>query len=67
MQTLHVNMLGYSLGYAGGRFVGFLEIQIHVSWPSYRNNTFIPHLLVDVVVVSHCHSSQQQEEKMKKT
>jgi len=44
----------------------FVEIQIHVPWPSYRNNIFILCLLMIVVVVSHHHSLQQQQEKMTK-
>ncbi len=59
-------VIKYSLGCVGGRFVAFLEIQIHAPWPSYRNNIFILHLLVATVVVSHCHSLQRQQEKTTK-
>jgi hypothetical protein len=59
-------VIKYSLGYVGGRFTSFLEIQIHAPWPSFRDNTFVICSLVDVVVISHLHSLQQQEEKMTK-
>jgi hypothetical protein len=49
-----------------GRFAGYLKIQIHVPWPSYHNNTFVLCFLVAALVVSHCHSLQQQQEKTTK-
>ncbi len=56
-------IIKYSPSYAGGRFVGFLEIQIHAPRLSYRNNTFILCLFVAIVVLSHHHFLQQQQEK----
>jgi hypothetical protein len=59
-------VIKYSPGYVGGRFVSFLEIHIHAPWPTFHNNIFVLRLLVAVVVISHCHSLQRQQEKTMK-